>query len=132
VEQEIRALFEKDLIDPESIHPEDIDEALALGKEGALARLHGPRHGFIDDLEQQMSWMEGFHAPPDDQPDPIGSPAPALNPDDLPYSPIVGFEPLGDDDDMLPDTYVRPEPKVGRNDPCICGSGKKYKKCCGG
>ena len=23
-------------------------------------------------------------------------------------------------------------PKVGRNDPCPCGSGKKYKKCCGG
>jgi len=21
--------------------------------------------------------------------------------------------------------------KVGRNDPCSCGSGKKYKKCCG-
>jgi SEC-C motif-containing protein len=28
-------------------------------------------------------------------------------------------------------TYVRPEPKVGRNDPCPCGSGKKFKKCCG-
>jgi hypothetical protein len=27
--------------------------------------------------------------------------------------------------------YVRAEPKVGRNDPCPCGSGKKYKKCCG-
>ena len=26
--------------------------------------------------------------------------------------------------------YVRPGPKVGRNDPCPCGSGKKYKKCC--
>ena len=25
---------------------------------------------------------------------------------------------------------VREEPKVGRNDPCPCGSGKKYKKCC--
>ena len=25
----------------------------------------------------------------------------------------------------------RKEPKVGRNDPCPCGSGKKYKKCCG-
>ncbi|TET60949.1 MAG: hypothetical protein E3J47_06135, partial [Candidatus Stahlbacteria bacterium] len=24
-----------------------------------------------------------------------------------------------------------PEIKVGRNDPCPCGSGKKYKKCCG-
>ena len=27
--------------------------------------------------------------------------------------------------------YRRVEPKVGRNDPCPCGSGKKYKKCCG-
>jgi len=26
---------------------------------------------------------------------------------------------------------VRSEPKVGRNDPCSCGSGKKYKQCCG-
>ena len=26
--------------------------------------------------------------------------------------------------------YVREGPKVGRNDPCPCGSGKKYKKCC--
>ncbi len=28
-------------------------------------------------------------------------------------------------------TYRRAEPKIGRNDPCTCGSGKKYKKCCG-
>jgi preprotein translocase subunit SecA len=28
-------------------------------------------------------------------------------------------------------TYYREEPKVGRNEPCPCGSGKKYKKCCG-
>ena len=27
-------------------------------------------------------------------------------------------------------TFVR-EPKIERNDPCPCGSGKKYKKCCG-
>ncbi len=27
--------------------------------------------------------------------------------------------------------YVNTEPKVGRNDPCPCGSGKKYKNCCG-
>jgi SEC-C motif len=26
---------------------------------------------------------------------------------------------------------VRTEPKIGRNDPCSCGSGQKYKKCCG-
>ena len=28
-------------------------------------------------------------------------------------------------------TVRRETPKVGRNDPCPCGSGKKYKHCCG-
>ena len=28
------------------------------------------------------------------------------------------------------ETVVRNEPKIGRNDPCPCGSGKKYKNCC--
>ena len=28
-------------------------------------------------------------------------------------------------------TVVNDEPKIGRNDPCPCGSGKKYKNCCG-
>ena len=28
-------------------------------------------------------------------------------------------------------TTIVKGPKVGRNDPCPCGSGKKYKKCCG-
>jgi len=37
------------------------------------------------------------------------------------------------DDEEMPDNepYVRKEQKIGRNDPCPCGSGKKYKKCCG-
>ena len=30
-----------------------------------------------------------------------------------------------------PEPKRREEPKVGRNDPCPCGSGKKYKQCCG-
>ena len=32
----------------------------------------------------------------------------------------------------LHEPYVRPEVKIGRNDPCPCGSGRKYKKCCMG
>ena len=28
-------------------------------------------------------------------------------------------------------TMRREEPKIGRNDDCSCGSGKKFKKCCG-
>lgn len=32
---------------------------------------------------------------------------------------------------MRGQTIKRETPKIGRNDPCPCGSGKKYKKCCG-
>ena len=30
-----------------------------------------------------------------------------------------------------PQPFVRDQPKIGRNDPCLCGSGKKFKKCHG-
>jgi len=35
------------------------------------------------------------------------------------------------DGDMVSPPPIKKEPKVGRNEPCPCGSGKKYKKCCG-
>ncbi len=38
---------------------------------------------------------------------------------------------IDDLDDLFPEPYIRAEAKVGSNDPCPCGSGKKYKKCCG-
>ncbi len=38
---------------------------------------------------------------------------------------------LFDEGVIVPETIVRSNPKVGRNDPCPCGSGKKYKHCCG-
>ncbi len=57
--------------------------------------------------------------------------------------PIALTPPDEDDEDFYPGdneeemyepvqvTYRREDPKVGPNDPCPCGSGKKYKKCCG-
>jgi SEC-C motif-containing protein len=36
-----------------------------------------------------------------------------------------------DGDMVKPRPVVRDQPKVGRNEPCPCGSGKKFKKCCG-
>ncbi len=49
---------------------------------------------------------------------------------------IIGFEPdkpedISDLEIMLNPTKPAVSAKVGRNDPCPCGSGKKYKKCCG-
>jgi hypothetical protein len=48
---------------------------------------------------------------------------------------LADFEIEADDpfeEDFFADAvpYVRETPKVGRNDPCPCGSAKKYKKCC--
>jgi preprotein translocase subunit SecA len=40
-----------------------------------------------------------------------------------------GLDPQGEG--ARPQTFRREQPKVGRNDPCPCGSGKKFKKCCG-
>tara|TARA_R110000868_G_scaffold144960_5_gene364593 strand:- start:27586 stop:30288 length:2703 start_codon:yes stop_codon:yes gene_type:complete len=44
--------------------------------------------------------------------------------------PDAPAQPEGDAE-SAPQTMVRDQPKVGRNDPCPCGSGKKYKQCHG-
>ena len=54
-------------------------------------------------------------------------------------TPRPNYQPIQLDDDEDDDEgyeplvaqVIRTEPKIGRNDPCPCGSGKKYKKCCG-
>jgi SWIM/SEC-C metal-binding protein len=49
---------------------------------------------------------------------------------------IVGLEPDKPEDItdiervLLTREPARAAPKIGRNDPCPCGSGKKFKKCC--
>jgi hypothetical protein len=65
--------------------------------------------------ERQMKEMRGFfQAPP--QPALPPKSAPAKEPDDyLERKPIP---------------FLRTDKQVGRNDPCPCGSGKKFKKCC--
>jgi len=50
-----------------------------------------------------------------------------------PESPVSrgGRAPAGAPEGAPAQTVTREAPKVGRNDPCPCGSGRKYKKCCG-
>lgn len=48
---------------------------------------------------------------------------------------VAKFKKLGgrwfyDEGVIVPKTIVRTGPKIGRNEPCPCGSGKKYKQCC--
>ncbi|MDE3164408.1 MAG: SEC-C domain-containing protein [Acidobacteriota bacterium] len=64
----------------------------------------------LDDLRQYVE-EKGLYQPGDDQHNIYDLCCP-------------GFEAAEEDE-----PYVRQEPKIGRNDPCWCGSGKKYKKC---
>ncbi len=107
VMKEIRKAYADRLIDTRHIALEDVEESLAHGVEGDLESLRRQHH-FIDDVAKETSWWSDVK----DRPVPA-PPAP-----------------------MAPRTEitqpVRTTPKIGRNAPCPCGSGKKYKKCCGG
>lgn len=47
------------------------------------------------------------------------------------FSKIEGQWYFEDGEIVAPKPIKRETPKVGRNEPCPCGSGKKFKKCCG-
>jgi hypothetical protein len=71
----------------------------------ALAALRDAGRGLIDDVARETALWPAFHLPPV---------AAAAHPPGQPAR-----------------THRRDEAKVGRNDPCPCGSGRKYKKCHG-
>ena len=58
--------------------------------------------------------------PPEESPPPGFGPGPPGQPLPTPSPDVESVQ-----------TYVREQPKVGRNEPCPCGSGKKYKQCHG-
>jgi hypothetical protein len=72
------------------------------------------RHCLITDAINEMESWSSFH-PEDSQPKNLPEARPS---DPAPASYVA------------PQPFIR-QPKIGRNDPCPCGSGKKYKKCCG-
>jgi hypothetical protein len=112
--EKLRATYEDELIWDGSIGWDDVEKALSIGQEAASDRLRDYDH-MINNLARQMGWMMRF------QPDRYAGRhqkvlAQAEPPEWIP--PMVV-------------TQRRVEPKIGRNDPCLCGSGRKFKKCCG-
>jgi uncharacterized protein YecA (UPF0149 family) len=71
------------------------------------------KHRLVTDVVKEMAWWACF--------DEDRKPAYREKAAGVPGASLAGMEwPIR-----------RTEPKVGRNDPCPCGSGKKFKKCCG-
>jgi preprotein translocase subunit SecA len=101
----------------------DVEEAASLGSEGVIERL--TRQGFhlISDVVKEMEWWACFSKEPRRN---GGRAASSASLSSWPAPPVQASNSLA------PQTLGRrTQPKVGRNDLCPCGSGKKYKKCCG-
>lgn len=113
---EIEKAYEQELVDPTFIGLEDVREDLAKGKDWAMERLaDNPHRLLIDDTVKEMAGWASFSEEEQRKPQ-AGTPA---------------FSASNSRWLEAPSGFKRVAPKVGRNDPCPCASGKKYKKCCG-
>ncbi len=110
----IESYYDEGLIDEFIIPHEDYKESLQMKKGEALSKIKREYCYFTDAVERLEYWnMFDIAEEPDSEEEDY---------DDIEF----------DDDYYLGVRKpVKVEPKIGRNDPCPCGSGKKYKKCCG-
>ncbi len=114
---EIKAAFEIDKVDISWITLEEVDDILGMEKEVTLKEnlYENSHYDLIDDTVSEMMNWPCFAVSDDED-------------DEDEYE--DDFESESQSSELaLP--YKRETPKVGRNDFCSCGSGKKYKKCCG-
>jgi hypothetical protein len=112
----IKKAFDEDRVDEFVIGLDDVDRHLAAGKEAALAELHkNPHLQFVESAIEEMDWWYWYREP------------------DLRPSHVKSLSDLTPayQSEKQPQTPHKAPVKVGRNDPCPCGSGKKYKKCHG-
>ena len=118
---ELRRAYEEGLIDAGCIAPDELDEVEQAPRGKFLARFresHGPMTG----IAKETAWWSGYYKYELDR-----------------HQAVTDTAVTGTEEFNLPGEKVIAEaavpyhapPKVGRNDPCPCGSGKKYKKCCG-
>ena len=121
--EDIKRAFEEDLVDINHINMDDVQGILAEGQHTVIAELSGnSHHALVDDIVKEMAWWHCFAADPIH--DEAASPPAANFRFNQQLKQAVA--------QRTPVTQIkRAAPKVGRNEPCPCGSGKKYKKCCG-
>lgn len=112
--EELRRAYSEGLVDPRAIHWQDVEETLALDQQGAMERARY-RDPLISDLANNMGWMQCFHDRARKNEEEAAFEEQPFESLPIPYATA---------------TIRRTTPKVGRNEPCPCGSGRKSKKCC--
>lgn len=120
--EEINKALEEDKVNTFCVDKAWINHMLAMGKEECLSRhvYNDHYHLPIDDVEQEMLWMSGFRE----------KPTHPLNLEQGLQRNIWNSGYNGHFETKTQPTFIRATPKIGRNDPCHCGSGVKFKKCC--
>jgi Protein of unknown function (DUF1186)/SEC-C motif len=118
--EEIRQAYALDLVNRQMIRLSSVEQSVADGDARVQETLEDcPPTGFDDAVEYMRGWYR--HAEAEKRREQLVNEAAMPGPElDL------------DEDWAPPDTIVHTAPRVGRNAPCPCGSGKKFKKCCGG
>ena len=109
--QEVRRAYSEGLVDESVADLEGIERDVA-----APPPWRREGHTLITDAIGDMEGWACFHDDESGAREPPDVQAPVPPPSPTEY--------------VAPKPFIR-EPKIGRNDPCPCGSGKKYKKCCG-
>jgi len=99
--QPVRAWFTEGLIDLQVIDLPFFEREIAQPYEERLGVLRQRKQSYIDDVAAEIAWWASYGEPERARPLPMSGP------------------------------ITRAGPKIGRNDPCPCGSGRKYKKCHG-
>jgi hypothetical protein len=126
---ELRQAYDDGLVDPGSIGWDEVEEALEMGPDTAWEKARR-RYRLIMNTADAITWWGCFHADAGKEEGAgVGLEADD-NPAELEDHTDSDFPFLGSEQ-SIPEPYRRTEPKVGRNARCPCGSGKKYKRCCG-
>ena len=121
VMDDIRQAYVDDLVETDFVRLEDVEGGLAKGKEHVLADLGKPAyHRLVEDIVPEIEWWACFHE--------------AKTPPPAPKPAVAAPKPAASSAAPAPRVAAAPakSKKIGRNEPCPCGSGKKYKRCCGG
>ncbi len=111
----IRQWFADRILDESIADEKWVATHIVRSPQEQLAELRRHNNSYLSDADTEMSWWACF----DDRPAPAFKASPSINGQ-------VSEWPA-----EKPQTIVRDTPKLGRNDPCPCGSGRKYKKCHG-
>jgi hypothetical protein len=108
---DVKKAYDDDLIDPNFVGLDEVERDRAAGWEAMRRRLEQKplRRPILSAIREMQGWP-CFQEPRNKQPSSLA---------DLHHMPAI--RPVSS-----------AERKIGRNEPCPCGSGKKYKKCCGG